>query len=136
YGHQIGDQLLTVAGKVITANMRRMDVAARYGGDEFVLLLPQAGTDQAAHAAGRIREEFCQASAAVLRRERGVTMSAGISALKSNNSTRAEQLVAQADTALYTAKADGRNRITVAQNGIDDVAASRRPAMTLADPGR
>ena len=41
-GHQVGDQLLVMAGKVISANMRRMDVAARYGGDEFVLLLPQA----------------------------------------------------------------------------------------------
>src|SRR6185436_6180964 len=56
YGHQIGDQLLTMAGKVITANMRRMDIAARYGGDEFVLLLPQAGVEEANNAATRIRD--------------------------------------------------------------------------------
>src|SRR5213079_1880396 len=55
YGHQVGDQLLVMAGKVISANMRRMDVAARYGGDEFVLLLPQAASEEASHAAGRIR---------------------------------------------------------------------------------
>src|SRR5256885_16433641 len=57
-GHQVGDQLLVMAGKVISANMRKMDVAARYGGDEFVLLLPQAGAEEAANAATRIREEF------------------------------------------------------------------------------
>src|SRR6185436_8490569 len=55
HGHQLGDQLLVMAGKVISANLRRMDVAARYGGDEFVLLLPQASTEEASHAAARIR---------------------------------------------------------------------------------
>ena len=60
YGHQVGDQLLVVAGKVISANLRKMDVAARYGGDEFVLLLPHASADEAAGVAGRIRDEFRQ----------------------------------------------------------------------------
>jgi two-component system cell cycle response regulator len=126
FGHQIGDQLLTLAGKVIAANMRRMDIAARYGGDEFVLLLPQAGTEDAANAAGRIREEFKQASGTILRRDLGVTMSVGVSALKRNSSTRADQLVAQADAALYTAKAQGRNRIAIIDAGVTDMAAARR----------
>src|SRR5204862_3850366 len=52
-GHQVGDQLLVTAGKVITANMRRMDVAARYGGDEFVILLPHADTTEATGVAQR-----------------------------------------------------------------------------------
>src|SRR5262249_22793517 len=56
YGHQLGDQLLVVAGKVIAANMRRMDVAARYGGDEFILLLPHAAGEEAARVAERIRD--------------------------------------------------------------------------------
>jgi diguanylate cyclase (GGDEF)-like protein len=133
FGHQVGDQLLTMAGKVISANMRKMDVAARYGGDEFVLLLPHAGTEDANNAASRIREEFCHVSAPVLRRDKGVTMSAGISALKQNHATRAEQLVAQADAALYAAKAAGRNRITLAENGANDVATSRRAGVPLID---
>ena len=56
FGHQVGDQLLVIAGKVISANMRRMDVAARYGGDEFVLLLPASivrGRDARRHAYSR-----------------------------------------------------------------------------------
>src|SRR5439155_4211691 len=113
FGHQVGDQLLVIAGKVITANMRRMDVAARYGGDEFVLLLPQATCDDASLAAGRIREEFYQASASLLRRKEGVSMSIGIASLKQCRAMHADQLVNQADQALYKSKAHGRNRISV-----------------------
>jgi diguanylate cyclase (GGDEF)-like protein len=111
YGHQVGDQLLVLAGKVISANMRRMDVAARYGGDEFVLLLPHACADEAAGAAQRIREEFRQASAAILKRTEGVTMSVGIGSIASNRPGGADELVALADAALYVAKERGRDRV-------------------------
>ncbi len=113
YGHQIGDELLVMAGKVIQANMRRMDVAARYGGDEFVLLLPHASAEEAARVVQRIREEFFAASAGILKRERGVTMSAGVAALSSDGAAHADQLVAKADTALYRAKEAGRNQIVM-----------------------
>jgi two-component system cell cycle response regulator len=113
-GHQLGDQLLVMAGKVISANMRRMDIAARYGGDEFVLLLPHATCEDAKLAASRINEEFGQASASLLRRAEGVTMSIGVASLKQNGAANAEQLVALADAALYKSKQHGRNRITVA----------------------
>ena len=114
--HQTGDQILAMAGRVITSNLRRMDVAARYGGDEFVLLLPQASTDEASLAAQRIREEFFTSSAALLKRKEGVTMSIGIAALRQGAkcAANAEQLVAHADAALYKSKQDGRNRISVA----------------------
>ena len=111
FGHQVGDDLLMLAGKVISANMRRMDVAARYGGDEFVLLLPHASEDEAEAAVQRIREEFFAATAALLKRDKGVTMSVGIGSIKGNNPARADQLVAVADVALYRAKDAGRNRI-------------------------
>ncbi|HEY2585038.1 MAG TPA: diguanylate cyclase [Tepidisphaeraceae bacterium] len=112
-GHQMGDQLLTVAAKAITSNLRKMDVAARYGGDEFVLLLPRAGTDEAAGVAARVREDFGRATAAVLRRNNGLTMSVGIGSLMGDGVAATEQLVARADAALYRAKADGRNRVVV-----------------------
>ncbi len=114
HGHQMGDQLLVTAGKVITANLRRMDVAARYGGDEFVVLLPHADTPEAAGVAQRIRDDYYQASATLLRSGAGVRMSIGIGSLKANNPVGADQLVAMADRALYRAKEAGRNRIAVA----------------------
>jgi two-component system, cell cycle response regulator len=114
YGHQVGDQLLVLAGKVISANMRRMDVAARYGGDEFVLLLPRASGAEAEVLAQRIREDFATAAAAALKNSRGITMSVGIASLATNNPASADQLVAQADQALYRAKDAGRNCIVPA----------------------
>lgn len=111
YGHQIGDQLLVLAGKVISANMRRMDVAARYGGDEFVLLLPHASAQEAVGAAQRIRDEFRAASAGIVKQGGGVCMSVGIASLVPNRPAGAEQLLALADAALYAAKAQGRDRV-------------------------
>jgi diguanylate cyclase (GGDEF)-like protein len=111
FGHQVGDELLVLAGKVISANMRRMDVAARYGGDELVLLLPHASTQEAAQVAQRIRQEFRQSSAAVLNRKDGVTMSVGIGSINLHRPASADQLVAMADKALYCAKSGGRDRI-------------------------
>jgi two-component system cell cycle response regulator len=113
FGHQIGDELLVLAGKVVQANMRRMDVAARYGGDEFVLLLPHADAAEAAGVAARIRDEYKAASAAVLKRELGVCMSAGVASTQSHRPSHADQLVAMADAALYKAKEAGRNRTTI-----------------------
>lgn len=113
YGHQVGDQLLVLAGKVIRANMRRMDVAARYGGDEFVLLLPHAGSEEAARVVQRIREEYIAASAAVLKRPQGVSLSAGVASVFGHRPAHADQLVALADAALYRAKEAGRNRTSV-----------------------
>jgi len=110
-GHQVGDQMLIVAGKVINANMRRSDVAARYGGDEFVLLLPHADLNEAATVAERISEQFRTAAFGLLNRDLGVTMSIGISSLVGGVPPHADQLVAQADKALYRAKEQGRNRI-------------------------
>jgi two-component system cell cycle response regulator len=113
YGHQVGDQVLVVAGKIITANLRRMDVAARYGGDEFILLLPHATAEEAAGVAGRIRDEYRNAVASLLRRNETATMSIGIGSRRGDEPTHVDQLVAAADAALYRAKAAGRNRIII-----------------------
>jgi two-component system, cell cycle response regulator len=115
YGHQVGDQILVVAGRLITSNLRKMDVAARYGGDEFVLLLPHAAAEEASGVAARIREEYRSSSATVLRRDPGANMSIGISSLKTDAPPSGEQLVARADAALYRAKDAGRNRIVVSE---------------------
>ncbi|MGA2499082.1 MAG: GGDEF domain-containing protein, partial [Tepidisphaeraceae bacterium] len=105
--------ILVLAGKVIQSNLRRMDAAARYGGDEFVLLLPHADGGEAARVVQRIREEFEAASAPILNRVTGVSMSVGISSSRSQRPAHAEQLVSAADVALYQAKASGRGRTVV-----------------------
>lgn len=122
HGHQVGDQILVVAGRAISANLRKMDVAARYGGDEFILLLPHASAAEAAGVANRIRDEYRQAGTAVLQRAAPaevpppLTMSIGVGAMLDDPSAvpaGAEQLIAKADAALYRSKKDGRDRITL-----------------------
>jgi two-component system, cell cycle response regulator len=113
YGHQVGDQVLVVAGKVITANLRRADVAARYGGDEFILLLPHASAEEAAGVAARIHEQYGSSVAGLLRRNDKPTMSIGVASKRCDDPTCADQLVAAADAALYRAKAAGRNRVVI-----------------------
>lgn len=114
FGHQVGDQLLMLAGRVIQANLRKMDVAARYGGDEFVVLLPHQGAHEAALVASRIKEDFRVASTSILRRDAGVNMSIGVESLRSGSPHCADHLLAGADAALYRAKDEGRNRVVLA----------------------
>ena len=109
--HQLGDQVLVTAAKVITANLRGMDVAARYGGDEFIVLLPHASAEQAVGVAQRIREEYRLAAGGLLRRKEPATMSIGIGSRRSDDPASADQLISCADAALYRAKDAGRNRI-------------------------
>jgi diguanylate cyclase (GGDEF)-like protein len=116
YGHAVGDRLLVEIGRVISSHMRRMDVAARYGGDEFVLLLPRAGTTEAASVIERVREQFRNSSAMILNRKEGVTISAGIASLRSGSAANPDQLLAQADAMLYQAKDGGRNRSVLFRN--------------------
>jgi two-component system cell cycle response regulator len=127
HGHQVGDQILVAAGRAISTNMRKMDVAARYGGDEFVLLLPHASAAEAAGVAARIRDQYRHEGGTVLQRAVAgraaagealgpLTMSIGVGAMSDDPSavpTGVDQLVARADAALYRAKKDGRNRVAV-----------------------
>jgi diguanylate cyclase (GGDEF)-like protein len=117
HNHAVGDQILTVAARIISANLRKADVAARYGGDEFIVLLPHASAEEAARMVQRVREEYRQASSIILRRNEGATMSVGIGSRRSDDPTGAEQIVAAADAALYKAKGAGRNRIVISQPG-------------------
>jgi two-component system cell cycle response regulator len=118
-GHQVGDALLVAAGKTIAANLRRSDVAARYGGDEFVLLLPHQPATEAASVVRRIRDEFFAASAALLERPgAGVRMSVGVGSLRPTRIASPDGLIAKADKALYRAKEAGRDRIAIADSDV------------------
>jgi diguanylate cyclase (GGDEF)-like protein len=110
-GHLIGDELLVLAAEVITSSLRSSDVAARYGGDEFVLLLPHTSLDRGCAVGERIRKELAVRSAGHEKLSRAVTVSMGVASVRCDSPDSADQLVALADRALYVAKETGRNRI-------------------------
>lgn len=122
-GHQVGDQALIVAADIIRASLRSSDVAGRYGGDEFVLLLSHTSVDRAAAVCDRIREELAEEIATVCGAAQAVTMSVGIASIGTDNPTNANGLVAMADQALYVAKARGKDQIVLASS-VDDLASA------------
>lgn len=113
-GHQVGDSILVLAADVIRSSLRSSDVAARYGGDEFVILLPHTSMDRAMAVAERTRNEL-----AVETKRRcpdlphPVTFSIGIASLGNDRAGSADELVAFADRALYAAKDAGKDRIVI-----------------------
>ena len=114
YGHVAGDRLLVAASRALTDAIRDTDLAARFGGDEFVVLLPEADATQAVSCLERVRAGVSRARIAGT--ERGATASAGIAVF--DPAVRASVSVSawlrQADAALYAAKAAGRDRVLVA----------------------
>ncbi len=112
-GHQKGDALLKTAARVLEANCRRSDVAGRYGGDEFVLILPNADLETARQVARRIQHQFRQATHVLLPVGCQTGMSVGLASVRGNRPTHADQLVALADVALYQAKAAGKGCVVI-----------------------
>lgn len=113
HGHQVGDALLRFVGALLRGSIRPSDHAVRYGGDEFLLLLPGASEEQAATIAERLVKLFAQYTFR-LRRGGGPSLSAGVAATTSTKCKDGYTLVSKADSALYAAKASGKNRITLA----------------------
>lgn len=112
-GHQFGDKILQVTAKIITWNLRVMDVAARYGGDEFVVLLPHASAELAQSVGERIHSQFIAQMKTIVPSELTLTMSMGIASVQHNRPVNSDQLVALADEALYEAKHRGKNQMII-----------------------
>jgi diguanylate cyclase (GGDEF)-like protein len=115
YGHQMGDECLKrVAAWLQEAAQRPADIAARYGGEEFAILLP--ATDQAIAQTIAERLRITIEAAAIPHRAslfQCITISLGVASMAPSSISKPTQLVAEADKALYHAKAQGRNRVTV-----------------------
>ncbi|MGA8850071.1 MAG: diguanylate cyclase [Dehalococcoidia bacterium] len=107
HGHPVGDILLSQIGKIIKSSVRNADQAFRYGGDEFVVILPRTASDDAHVVAERVRERI---AGEMKKRSIAVTCSIGLASYPADG-VLASELVGVADTALYRAKRAGGNQI-------------------------
>ena len=112
-GHDAGDVMLRAAGHLLQANIRGGDTACRYGGEEFVVVLPGAPLEVTQRRADQWRQALEKLRVPYGDRELVCTLSAGVAAFPTHGATPADVLKA-ADQALYAAKAAGRNRVVVA----------------------
>ncbi|OQY27206.1 MAG: hypothetical protein B6244_11375 [Candidatus Cloacimonetes bacterium 4572_55] len=113
YGHQIGDAVLKAVAKTILHTMREVDITCRYGGEEFVVILPQTNLIESGEAAERLRKEIEKREFSVDDYSLKITASLGVSSFPMGNQTKCQHLIAQADAMLYQAKRGGRNRAVV-----------------------
>ena len=113
-GHDKGDQALIHLADILVNNCRNSDIVCRFGGEEFLVMMPGAALKCATQRAEIIRQTYQDTSAQVLAGTQS-TLSVGI-ALWANNMTSLEDLTKAADEALYAAKKNGRNRVEVATN--------------------
>jgi diguanylate cyclase (GGDEF)-like protein len=119
YGHLAGDVALKEIAQRIESKIRSMDTAARFGGDELAVLLPESSAAEAANLGERIRECIAAVPVALTAEiQRTLTVSVGVAAVapgrhEADLKALADRLIADADAALYRAKAMGRNRVQI-----------------------
>ena len=114
YGHECGDFVLITVADIIRKNLRESDIASRYGGEEFTVLLTDTGKDEAMLVAERIRKNVDEHKFVYNKQELHVTISGGVSIFdaKENLVRSPNEFVNQADKGLYMSKSNGRNQIT------------------------
>lgn len=113
HGHSHGDKVLAAIGRLLGATVRASDFAARFGGEEFLLVLPDTDRQGCLEVAEKIRRQIERTE---LVPTGPVTASLGVACLP-DDAVDPEQLLRHADRALYVAKAQGRNRVQAAEAG-------------------
>jgi len=152
YGHLVGDEVLRHVAESMTGLLRDYDLAGRFGGEEFVMLLPQTRAPDAFKIADRVRAHIARLPIATTGGERvPVTVSIGVAALDAGSSRELTELLAAADAALYRAKASGRNQVqmistsrglSAVRSPVDDEPAAiaagafHGPGVPAPEPGR
>jgi diguanylate cyclase (GGDEF)-like protein len=111
YGHLFGDHVLRVLTERVTRTTRTTDIVCRYGGEEFIVLMPEAGRDEAVAMAERLRQEISRMTIVTAGSTLSLTISLGVAELARNEDEDFEGLVSRADRAMYQAKAAGRNTV-------------------------
>ena len=115
YGHNAGDQILRLVAQVLEDQTRFNDFVSRYGGEEFVVLLPESKADQGRYVAEKIRRAVENTSFMNVDEKIKVTVSAGVGEVVAESDTP-EKFVDRVDAALYEAKKNGRNRVEMAED--------------------
>jgi diguanylate cyclase (GGDEF)-like protein len=142
YGHLVGDQVLKEIARTLTSQLRDYDLAGRFGGEEFTLLLPQTRAVDAIRIAERIRSTIAGLSIIAPGAEGGervqVTVSIGVAALDSGTDRQFAQLMAAADAALYRAKSSGRDQVQMISTtrGLSAVSGTSRGINAAAGDGQ
>ena len=118
YGHAVGDCVLKTVAKTIKKELREEDIASRYGGEEFIFLLPHTKLEEAVVVAERLRNQVEKKKINIEEynikdtKEISVTISIGVSEYNKNDK-EPQALYQKADAALYKAKENGRNRVII-----------------------
>ena len=118
YGHNVGDEVIVAVSRTAQQCLRAQDYMGRWGGEEFIVVLPEANQEQAMAVAERIRKAVEQ----TVRHPRQVTISVGCAQLDSPQMENIRSLMESADKALYVAKKSGRNRVVSARQVENDSA--------------
>jgi diguanylate cyclase (GGDEF)-like protein len=117
YGHQVGDEVLLAVADKLSEALRTYDIASRYGGDEFVIVLPNTQLLSGLEVAERIRKAVQSINFKVPLGKLSVTVSIGIAAFPTEKVDCYNALFTGADAALYRAKHNGRNRVEADEDG-------------------
>jgi len=112
YGHLVGDVILKNVAEIIKANCREIDLIGRYGGEEFMVILPMTSKDGAVFAAERIRKSVESTKIKAFDELLSVTVSIGIASFAQDTKT-SQELIDKADAALYYSKRTGKNKVSV-----------------------
>jgi diguanylate cyclase (GGDEF)-like protein len=110
-GHLFGDEALREIGRRLCEQLRVYDGVGRYGGEEFLMVLPKCGLPNAMQRANELREIVASAPVACSGQEKLITMSMGVAISATDGKNDLEALLNQADAGLYAAKNNGRNRV-------------------------
>jgi diguanylate cyclase (GGDEF)-like protein len=114
HGHQVGDQALALAAAALGRSVRVNDLVGRFGGEEFVVVLPHTDADAALIVAERCRQAVRELRIITARGPITISVSIGVACYLPEQMARPEDLLVPADKALYRAKAEGRDRVCVA----------------------
>jgi diguanylate cyclase (GGDEF)-like protein len=131
FGHGRGDDVLAAVGAALLHSLRAGDFAGRYGGEEFLILLPSTGTEGAVEAAERLRASVAQIRVPAV--DRQISLSVGIAVIP-DHAIDAQSLERAADRALYAAKKAGRNRYEVFTGTSNGIESTIPAAMTNGAP--